>query len=314
MYVALRDSGALAQLEADGVSGLFQFSVDNALCHVADPTFLGFCHSQKAECAALTVPKLHPHEPVGVLARSGGRPAVVEYSELSEEMKVATDKKGRLLYSAAHICIAASPSPSSVASSTTSSYAARHRPAPPATAPARPACRVHVHGAAQSTLPLHVAKKKIPCLDAAGALATPEARARQARDVHLRLLPGGQKGARGPPAVAQPTPARRPRTLHPADLTPRPTPGAARRLRGAARRVLRSGEERAGLGKADSPDTARAMISHLNRRRLEAAGAKLPPAVAGELIEVSPLVSYQGEGLGAYKKKKLEVQPALLIE
>ena len=105
MYVALRDSGALAQLEADGVSGLFQFSVDNALCHVADPTFLGFCHSQKAECAALTVPKLHPHEPVGVLARSGGRPAVVEYSELSEEMKVATDRKGRLLYSAAHICI-----------------------------------------------------------------------------------------------------------------------------------------------------------------------------------------------------------------
>ena len=69
-----------------------------------------------------------------------------------------------------------------------------------------------------------------------------------------------------------------------------------------------------GSGKADSPDTARAMISHLNRRRLEAAGAKLPPAVAGELIEVSPLVSYQGEGLGAYKKKKLEVQPALLIE
>ena len=31
------------------------------------------------------------------------------------------------------------------------------------------------NGAAQSTLPLHVAKKKIPCLDAAGALVTPEA-------------------------------------------------------------------------------------------------------------------------------------------
>ena len=32
-----------------------------------------------------------------------------------------------------------------------------------------------LRGAAQSTLPLHVAKKKIPCLDAAGALVTPEA-------------------------------------------------------------------------------------------------------------------------------------------
>ena len=40
-----------------------------------------------------------------MVAAERGRPAVVEYSELSEEMKVATDRKGRLLYSAAHICI-----------------------------------------------------------------------------------------------------------------------------------------------------------------------------------------------------------------
>ena len=159
-----------------------------------------------------------------------------------------------------------------------------------------------------------MAKKKIPCLDAAGALVTPEA----PNGVKLEMFifdsfPVAKK-VRGPP-TRQPTPARRPLTLHPTDLTPRPTSSAQLVAFEVPRDECFAPVKNApGSGKADSPDTARAMISHLNRRRLEAAGAKLPPAVAGELIEVSPLVSYQGEGLGAYKKKKLEVHPALLIE
>ena len=160
-----------------------------------------------------------------------------------------------------------------------------------------------------------MAKKKIPCLDAAGALVTPEA----PNGVKLEMFifdsfPVAKKVRAAPPAVAQPT--------QPADLAPC-IPPTSRRVPIPAQLVafevprdecFAPVKNAPGSGKADSPDTARAMISHLNRRRLEAAGAKLPPAVAGELIEVSPLVSYQGEGLGAYKKKKLEVHPALLIE
>ena len=72
---------------------------------------------------------------------------------------------------------------------------------------------MHVRGAAQSTLPLHVAKKKIPCLDAAGALVTPEA----PNGVKLEMFifdsfPVAKKVRAAPPAVAQPT--------QPADLAP----------------------------------------------------------------------------------------------
>ena len=171
---------------------------------------------------------------------------------------------------------------------------------------------MHVHGAAQSTLPLHVAKKKIPCLDAAGALVTPEAP--NGVKLEMFIFDSFPVAKKVRTILHAADPARRPPTLHPTDLTASQSPAQLVAFEVPRDECFAPVKNAPGSGKADSPDTARAMISHLNRRRLEAAGAKLPPAVAGELIEVSPLVSYQGEGLGAYKKKKLEVHPALLIE
>ena len=89
VYMSLRDEGILSMLQKEGVQSIFQFGVDNILCHVADPTFLGFCASKGADCASKTVPKAHAHEPVGVIALAGGKPAVVEYSEISNEMAEA---------------------------------------------------------------------------------------------------------------------------------------------------------------------------------------------------------------------------------
>ena len=69
---ALRASGALARLEEQGVKGVVQCGVDNILCHVADPTFVGYCTSRGADCASKTVGKSHAHEPVGVVATVNG--------------------------------------------------------------------------------------------------------------------------------------------------------------------------------------------------------------------------------------------------
>ena len=44
LFHALQQSGALDEMEADGVELVYTFNVDNPLGMVPDPTFLGFCH------------------------------------------------------------------------------------------------------------------------------------------------------------------------------------------------------------------------------------------------------------------------------
>lgn len=56
---------------------------------------------------------------------------------------------------------------------------------------------------------------------------------------------------------------------------------------------------------SDSPDTARAMISALAKKWLLDAGAKLVGDVEGGPCEISPLVSYSGEGLDEYNGKEV---------
>ncbi|KAG7391794.1 hypothetical protein PHYPSEUDO_003414 [Phytophthora pseudosyringae] len=105
IYPALKRSGVLDLLSARNVQYLHVFSVDNALCKVADPVFIGYCVDQDADCANKVVWKSRPDESVGVVAKRNGAYCVVEYSELdraaSEQVDPAT---GKLSFGAANIC------------------------------------------------------------------------------------------------------------------------------------------------------------------------------------------------------------------
>ncbi|KAJ4485771.1 nucleotide-diphospho-sugar transferase [Lentinula aciculospora] len=79
------------------------FGVDNCLVRVADPVFIGYSISKQADCAAKVVPKASPTESVGVVAWKGGRPSVVEYSEISKEQAERRDAAGELVFRAANI-------------------------------------------------------------------------------------------------------------------------------------------------------------------------------------------------------------------
>lgn len=106
IYLAMQKCGVLKHMKQRKVSHVHAFSVDNALVKPADPTFIGYCISEQADCGNKVIWKQDPHEKVGVIAERDGKPCVIEYSELGEEMAEQTKGVGRkkLLYGAANIC------------------------------------------------------------------------------------------------------------------------------------------------------------------------------------------------------------------
>jgi UDP-N-acetylglucosamine/UDP-N-acetylgalactosamine diphosphorylase len=102
---ALRASGALDEMAAEGVSTIFTFQVDNPLLTVCKPEWIGHHLRARAEMASVVVRKLEPAERMGVIARIGGRTGVVEYSDLPDELAEQRDADGELAYWAGSIAV-----------------------------------------------------------------------------------------------------------------------------------------------------------------------------------------------------------------
>jgi UDP-N-acetylglucosamine/UDP-N-acetylgalactosamine diphosphorylase len=104
VYPALARHGMLRDMRARGIRYLHAFGVDNALVRPADPTFVGYCILRGADCGNKAVWKSSPDEKVGVVASRGGRPCVVEYSDIGAGMSERRGDDGRLVFGAGNIC------------------------------------------------------------------------------------------------------------------------------------------------------------------------------------------------------------------
>jgi UDP-N-acetylglucosamine/UDP-N-acetylgalactosamine diphosphorylase len=102
---ALRTSGALDEMAHEGVETMFTFQVDNPLVRVCRPELLGHHRLAGADMTSVVVRKLGPEEKMGVIARVDGKTAVVEYSDLPEELAQARDEDGELVYWAGSIAV-----------------------------------------------------------------------------------------------------------------------------------------------------------------------------------------------------------------
>jgi len=244
-FPALQKSGTLDKLGAQGCKYLHVFSVDNVLCRPADPCFVGFCLDSGADIGNKSVWKVDPSEKVGVVALKDGKPAVVEYSELSEENKNLRDENGQLLFGAGNIC--------------------NHF--------------FSLDFLIETVVPncaglFHLAHKKIPFAGKDGQTVKPTTNNGIKLEAFIFDVFPMSKNM----AVLE---AAREEEFAPVKNAP--------------------GES------VDSPDSARAMYSSLCKRWAKAAGASVD-GDADAILEISPLMSYRGEGLEAsMKEAKIKV-------
>lgn len=141
-FISMKNTGMLDVVHREGIEWLNIFAVDNVLQRIADPCLLGATLQKNCVAGAKVVKKNAPREGVGVLCLEDGRPSIVEYYELTDEMVEAKDENGEPAYNFGAIL----------------NYIFRLKELEDT----------------QASMPLHIVEKKIPCLDASGELVQPE--------------------------------------------------------------------------------------------------------------------------------------------
>jgi UDP-N-acetylglucosamine/UDP-N-acetylgalactosamine diphosphorylase len=223
MLAALKRSGLLHALRGRGIEHLFYFQVDNPLVAVCDPEFLGYHLLSGSEMSSQAVRKQTPQERIGNMVEVDGRLHVIEYSDLPKEVAQRRKADGSLAIWAGSIGVHVMD------------LAFLDRMA--GTAPG---------------LPFHVARKKVPYIDASGRRIEPAAEnALKFERFIFDLLPSASRAI-----VVEVDPREH--------FAP---------LKNA------SGEE-------DTPEIVRARFAALHGRWLRAAGAEL---LDGVPVEISPL-------------------------
>ena len=143
-FVSLRDAGLLDLVHETGIEWLNVFAVDNVLQKIADPCFVGATLQKNCVAGAKVVCKVTPDEKVGAICLEDGRPSIVEYYDMTEELLEAKDAQGEPAYNFGVIL------------NYLFSVAELER-------------------ILSQSLPLHVVEKKIPYINEDGVLIKPEA-------------------------------------------------------------------------------------------------------------------------------------------
>lgn len=97
-FISFVKAGLCEKAKAQGVEYINIFAVDNVCQRIADPCFVGAMIDGGYCSASKVVSKKNPEEKVGVLCLEDGRPSIVEYYELTEDMRYETKDDGELAY------------------------------------------------------------------------------------------------------------------------------------------------------------------------------------------------------------------------
>lgn len=97
-FISFVKAGLCEKAKKAGVEYINIFAVDNVCQRMVDPCFVGAMLDGGYCSASKVVAKASPEEKVGVLCLEDGKPSIVEYYELTKEMRYATREDGELAY------------------------------------------------------------------------------------------------------------------------------------------------------------------------------------------------------------------------
>jgi len=103
IFQSMRRDGVLFDLKSRNIEWVFIGGVDNVLVKPVDPILIGLACDRGVEAAGKSIIKASPSEKVGVFCKHNGKPSVIEYSEISQEMAEETTADGELKYAESHI-------------------------------------------------------------------------------------------------------------------------------------------------------------------------------------------------------------------
>lgn len=142
-FTSLNRAGLIDFMHKEGIEWLNVFSVDNVLQRIADPCFIGATIDGNYNVGAKVVRKTHPDEKVGVMCLENGHPSIIEYYELTDDLRNTTTPDGEPAYNFGVIL----------------NYLFEIK---------------SLEQIAKKELPLHIVEKKIPYLDNDGNLVQPD--------------------------------------------------------------------------------------------------------------------------------------------
>lgn len=142
-FLSMIKWGVADQVKEAGVEWLNVFAVDNVLQRIADPVFVGATLDSGCVSGAKVVRKADPQEKIGVLCLEDGRPSIVEYYEMTDEIINSREADGELSYNFGVIL----------------NYLFRVD---------------QLEEIMSQKMPVHVVEKKIPYIDGNGELVKPE--------------------------------------------------------------------------------------------------------------------------------------------
>ncbi len=97
-FSSMHKAGLLDKIFDSSLEWINVFSVDNVLQRIADPVFLGATIESGKMCGAKVVKKAAPDEKVGSICLQNGKPHIIEYYELSDDMMYKKNASGDLAF------------------------------------------------------------------------------------------------------------------------------------------------------------------------------------------------------------------------